>query len=246
MSLSRDESRALAFVALLLLLAGAARVAGRGPAVQWTGDAVDTDSLEQVARERLESAERRRRPLAPGERIDPNTASEEELDRLPGVGPSVARRIVASREADGAFRTLEDLTRVRGIGQRSLERLGPYLELPRAGAGSRSTITAGSSVPRGRPVVRPPGEVLESAGSRRTTGSGVGTGSSTAAAPLDLNRATAAELETLSGIGPALAARIVAYRDSVGGFASVEELGRVRGIGPATLERLRPRVYVQP
>ena len=56
--------------------------------------------------------------------------------------------------------------------------------------------------------------------------------------PLSINRATAGELESLPGIGPALAARIVAGRP----YTTVEDLDRVRGIGPATLARLRSRV----
>jgi competence protein ComEA len=59
---------------------------------------------------------------------------------------------------------------------------------------------------------------------------------------VDVNRASARELAGVTGIGPVLAERIVAYRDSVGGFASAEELLRVRGIGPATLERIRPQI----
>jgi len=62
---------------------------------------------------------------------------------------------------------------------------------------------------------------------------------------VDLNAADEAALATLSGIGPVLAGRVVAYRDSVGGFGTVEELARVKGIGPATLERIRDRVRVR-
>lgn len=61
---------------------------------------------------------------------------------------------------------------------------------------------------------------------------------------VDLNKARRSELLQLPGIGPALAERIEAYRDEAGGFRSVEELARVRGIGPATLQRLRPLVCV--
>ncbi|MEZ4332111.1 MAG: helix-hairpin-helix domain-containing protein [Myxococcota bacterium] len=64
------------------------------------------------------------------------------------------------------------------------------------------------------------------------------------AAPLDLNRATAEELETLPGIGAAKAAAIVAARDAQGGFTSLEELEHVRGIGPALMAKLRPLVFV--
>jgi comEA protein len=63
-------------------------------------------------------------------------------------------------------------------------------------------------------------------------------------APLDLNRATAEELETLPGIGAAKAAAILAARDAQGGFSSLEELEAVRGIGPALMAKLRPLVVV--
>lgn len=55
---------------------------------------------------------------------------------------------------------------------------------------------------------------------------------------VDVDRATAVELQALPGIGPALAARIVAFRDSNGPFGSIARLQRVRGIGPATARRL--------
>jgi competence protein ComEA len=62
--------------------------------------------------------------------------------------------------------------------------------------------------------------------------------------PLDLNRATAEQLESLPGIGAVKAAAILAVRDTKGGFASMEELEAVRGIGPALVEKLRPLVKV--
>lgn len=57
--------------------------------------------------------------------------------------------------------------------------------------------------------------------------------------PVDVNRAPPTELERLPGIGPALAAAIVADREQHGPFGSVDELIRVRGIGPAKLDALR-------
>ena len=61
---------------------------------------------------------------------------------------------------------------------------------------------------------------------------------------MDLNSASAAELEELPGVGPVLAARIVAYRDESGPFRSVDQLIEVPGIGPAVLSGLADRARV--
>ena len=68
------------------------------------------------------------------------------------------------------------------------------------------------------------------------------TGGAGAGAVIDVNHATAAQLEALPRIGPALAERIVAFRDSAGPFASMEALERVRGVGPTMARALAPRV----
>jgi len=57
---------------------------------------------------------------------------------------------------------------------------------------------------------------------------------------VDPNRATAVELDRPPGIGAATAREVVAFRDSAGGFRGPQELARVRGIGEATVARLRP------
>ena len=62
--------------------------------------------------------------------------------------------------------------------------------------------------------------------------------------PVDLNTATAEELEVLSGIGPVIARRIVAYREEHGPFAAVEDLLQVSGIGEATLKKISDRVTI--
>lgn len=59
--------------------------------------------------------------------IDLNTASAGTLQQLPRIGPKIAARIVAYREAHGPFRRIQDLEQVRGIGAKTLARLKPYL-----------------------------------------------------------------------------------------------------------------------
>jgi competence ComEA-like helix-hairpin-helix protein len=63
--------------------------------------------------------------------------------------------------------------------------------------------------------------------------------------PLDLNRASAAELERLPGIGCAMAQRIVAHREEHGPFGSLDDLAAVRGFGPGRIEALRDRATVR-
>jgi competence protein ComEA len=62
--------------------------------------------------------------------------------------------------------------------------------------------------------------------------------------PIDVNQASAAELSLLPGVGPSLAAAIVADRESRGAFRRPQDLDRVRGIGPAILARILPHVTV--
>lgn len=131
MTLSSDERRALAFVALVLLLSGGARLARRPPDVRLEAAAADLDSLTAASRAARESERARSRPLAPGETVDPNRATEAELDRLPGIGPAVAERIVAARDSGAVFRSPEDLTRVKGIGPKTAARTAPHLDFSR-------------------------------------------------------------------------------------------------------------------
>jgi competence protein ComEA len=63
-------------------------------------------------------------------------------------------------------------------------------------------------------------------------------------APVNINTASAEELATISGIGPAKAAAIIEHRDKNGQFKTVDDLKLVRGIGDKMLEQLRPQVTV--
>ena len=62
--------------------------------------------------------------------------------------------------------------------------------------------------------------------------------------PLDLNAATAEELETLPGVGAILAERIVSYREAVGGFQTLEELQQVNGIGSGIYFQIAPYLFI--
>lgn len=172
-----------------------------------------TDDLAVATQQAAEEGDRRREPLAPGERVDPNRADEATLDRLPGIGPATAGAIVAARDSGVVFRRAADLSLVRGIGPALVERITPMIDT-RSAPSSRAA--------RG-------GDVGRSSGTERYRG---------ATGRVDVNRADVETLQSLPGIGPALAERIVESRRE-GAFESVEDLVRVPGIGPATVERLR-------
>ncbi len=61
--------------------------------------------------------------------VNLNTASSEELQKLPGIGSSYAERIIDYRETNGGFNSVDELVNVRGIGEKTLEKLKPYIKL---------------------------------------------------------------------------------------------------------------------
>jgi competence protein ComEA len=91
----------------------------------------------QSAQPRIEFADQphaeTQRVRAATDRIDPNTASEASMLRLGGIGPARAGAIIEFRKNHGpnAFRTVADLTSVRGIGPGTIHRIAPDLSLPK-------------------------------------------------------------------------------------------------------------------
>ncbi|MBN2027484.1 MAG: helix-hairpin-helix domain-containing protein [Actinobacteria bacterium] len=75
--------------------------------------------------ENMESGE----PDSTGERINLNTSSRSELEELPGIGPTLAERIIAYREKKGGFSSVEELKQVSGIGEKKFEELRDLVEI---------------------------------------------------------------------------------------------------------------------
>lgn len=103
-------------------------------------------------------------------------------------------------------------------------------------------IVVGLAPPNGEPAALGSGVTPSTRGPATATSSAPGSGP--ASGPIDLNTATVEQLDALPGIGPVMAAAIVAWRDANGKFTSVDQLSDVDGIGPARLEKLRSLVRV--
>lgn len=224
MATAHEEARTLTRGAVVLLMISVVRFGGEvvhrltphgDPDVVSVADTLAARTAAAITEEG-----RRSMPLSEGETVDPNLADESRLDRLPGVGPATAAAIASARDSGAVFRRPEDLLEVRGVGPASLRRLRPHLAF---GAGEAAR---GPGASHRTPTVR-----------RRPVESGGG-GGGTASGPIDVNSAGPDVLQSLPGVGPALAARIVEERARER-FTDVDDLVRVRGIGPSTVERLR-------
>ena len=138
--MTRDESRAVSFLAVLLLLAIAGRVINRPAPISISAAPIDVAALQAAgrslaaqqapkARSRVQKPSPRTAPTfleMPGP-LDLNRASESEIEALPGIGPAVAQRIIARRDSVGRFRKVEDLDSVKGIGPALVEKLRPLV-----------------------------------------------------------------------------------------------------------------------
>ena len=223
-----DDRRA---IGVLLVLAAAGLIVRFGPVATRSappGEVAFRARSERPERDSVAArAARLARPLARGEKVDLDRASAEELARLPRVGPGLAARMVDDREANGPFGSLEGLDRVSGVGPGLLQAIKPYA----AFSGTARARTEGPTdglMGSGGPPVR----------------QGRGEGGRGSVSLVRLNTATEPELAQLPGIGTARAAAIVEQRRRHGPFGRLEDLGRVPGLGSATIERLRGRVRV--
>jgi competence protein ComEA len=154
-------------------------------------------------------------------RIDLNRASRAELMQLPGVGEATVKRLEDYRREHDGFHSVDELTQVHGIGPTTVERLRPWIFVndETTDPTPRSGKTSGE----------------RKAGKKETA----------LKSPIDVNRASAEELQRLPGVGVKMAQRIIDERRKKP-FQSVTDLRRVAGIGPKTLDKLKPYVVLGP
>ena len=96
-------------------------------------------------------AAKKKPPAAP---INLNTATSEELQQVPGIGPVTAEKILQMRKSYGAFKSVDDLRAVRGIGPKRLEKMRKYLTVGKAASQSKPA-SASKPVTPSKPTVPP-------------------------------------------------------------------------------------------
>jgi competence protein ComEA len=186
------------------------------------------------------------RPPVSAAKLPPVQMVSSTASRAPGAAPKAADEVVVSVVGlvhkpglvtlPGGARVADALTAAGGaldgadlVGLNMARRIGDGEQIlvgVSAPIGTRSTAASavGPADSQGRPTA--------------------GAKPAAAAGPVDLNSATADQLDALPGVGPVMAAAIVAWRDKNGRFTSVDQLGEVDGIGPVRLEKLRGLVRV--
>ncbi len=153
----------------------------------------------------------------PDGRINVNTDDARELGKLPGIGKKKAAAIVEYRKT-GSFDTLDQVTRVKGVGKKTVAKWAGKATTDCAG--KAAAMPAADQGARVAPKSAPVGKI-------------------------NLNAATAAALTKLPGIGKKTAAAIVAEREKLGRFTSVDQLKAIKGIGKKKLAKLRALVTVE-
>ncbi len=173
-------------------------------------------------------AQEKAKGKAKADLVNVNTASAEELETLPGVGPALSKAIVAGRP----YKTMADLGEVKGMGEAKLADLKglvtfstPSATTPKAEAAKEKATAKTETATR---------EKMEKAEAKKTESSKE-KAEARIGSPVNVNTASTEQLETLPGVGPAMSKAIIAGRP----YKTMADLGEVKGMGEAKLGALK-------
>jgi competence protein ComEA len=154
--------------------------------------------------------------------FDPNTATEADWQRL-GLRDKTIGTLLRYRAAGGRFRQPEDLAKIWGLHPDEVQRLLPYVRLS-APAETASRYNRPSYEKRDYPTEKRYATIEKKYGM------------------VDINRGDTTDFIRLPGIGPRLAARIVAFRNKLGGFYTVEQVAETFGLPDSTFQHIKERL----
>ncbi|MCC3159220.1 helix-hairpin-helix domain-containing protein [Hymenobacter sp. 15J16-1T3B] len=249
---SRTETNGFALL-LLLLLALLAAPALLRPVLPRYNPAADRRQLEQVAAELTaarptEATPRRyparrptyarvaRIPLAP---FDPNAVDETGWQAR-GLPRFLAKRLVKYRTTIGGFRAKEQIRKAYGLDDTTYQRLAPYLLLPEQLPPSEKKAYASRYPERSTQPFAAEGSAASQAGKFPRKPRHL--------QPFDLNAADTTQLMQIRGIGRRLSARVVEYRERLGGFISLDQAAEIYSLrdAPDLVDSLRKYTFVTP
>ena len=153
--------------------------------------------------------------------FNPNTASKQDLLNL-GLSSKVAQTILNYRAKGGEFRYKTDLKRIYGLADTDYQTLTAYIDIPKPK--QKKSITAKTNIPKDIPQ----------------------TFSEPVAIKIDANTATEEEWQKLKGIGPVYAKKIVHFRDNLGGFASIEQIGKTYSVPDSVFQKVKTQLILSP
>jgi comEA protein len=172
-------------------------------------------------------------------KVNLNTADEKDLAAAKGVGAKLAKALVAGRP----YKTWDEVSKVKGVGSgKKLDALKKVLKVTDGVAAKVDTATAGGATTGGASASG------KAAASTETSSTSKKSSSSEKLAPgtkININTASAEELDKLPEIGPVKAKAIVDYREANGKFAAPEDIMKVSGIKEGTFAKIKDFIVVK-
>lgn len=148
--------------------------------------------------------------------FDPNTASAEDWQKL-GLRPKTAQTILKYRSKGGRFRKPEDLLKIYGLPPQQAQQLIPWVRI--------------AAVESEKPFYRKDSFAAKPSYTKNVS-------------PIDINLADTSAWIGLPGIGSKLAARIVNFREKLGGFYSIQQVGETYALPDSTFQKIKPRLVL--
>lgn len=156
--------------------------------------------------------------------FDPNTVSDSELAQI-GLADKTIQTLLNFRSKGGTFRKAADLQKIYGLSTIVFEQLKPYIELPAAKPSPQATYAQHEvSVPSEYSYTTP----------------------RLSSATIDINQATIEEWQNLRGIGPYFSKKIVGFRDKLGGFSSIEQVGDTYHFPDSIFQEIKSSLTLSP
>lgn len=186
--------------------------------------------------------------------VDVNSADAKTLATLPGIGPALANKIIAGRP----YHSLMDLEKVKGLSQSKLDAIKDNVTLGPTTTANKETQTKATatkekavrSAETGTAKTPTASGASASAASKDTgaqaapSPTGSTTGKLAPGQMININTATAAELDALPGIGPVRAQAIIDYRSQHGAFKAIEDIENVKGIKAGEFAKIKDHIKV--